>query len=252
VVVLTDGMRQALVEKGIAPGKIDVIPMWAEPELEPAPADAAVRARLGAADGELLVLFTGNLGVTARLEPFIDAILMVSDRPVRFCFVGARGIHAPLLRERLGALASVSFLPFQPEDELGRIIASADAAVVTLAPGLERLVVPSRAFPMLAAGLPLLAVMSEASELGELVGSFGAGVCTTDPREIAGTLLRWQSDPVALSDAAHAARTAYLTTGSRATLIQRYVDLVRNSGGMRVFESQETHGRVSHGDTSGS
>ncbi len=240
IVVLSDGMKQVLVAKGIDAERIDVIPIWAEPELEPQPAQAAVRARLGAGEDELLVLFTGNLGITQQLEPVIETVTLLSGSRVRLCFVGASGIKGAEVRKLLARQALVSFLPFQSESSYKQIIAAADAAIVTLAPGLEQLVVPSRAFPLLSAGVPLLAVMSPVSELGELVRDYGAGVCSTDPHELAATLSSWQSDRATLSEAARGARTAYLATRSRATLTQRYVEVVRDQGQGSCFPATAT------------
>jgi GT2 family glycosyltransferase/glycosyltransferase involved in cell wall biosynthesis len=226
VVVLSEGMRDVLVGKGVKRARIEVIPVWAQPQLEPTEADVRVRSRIGVGEGELLVLFAGNFGVTQQLEPVRQAITMLADSPVRFCFVGD-GVHSEQWRERLSDKRSVLFLPFQSEFRYQELVAAADAGLVTLASGLERLVVPSRAYPLLSAGLPLLAVMGPGSELGELVDKVGAGVRTTDPACLADTLRRWLDDPAELAAVSRRARAAYQNTRDRTELKRRYVGLVR-------------------------
>jgi GT2 family glycosyltransferase/glycosyltransferase involved in cell wall biosynthesis len=226
VITLSDGMRQVLAEKGIEYERIQVIPIWAQPELEPRAPAPGQRERLGVPAGGLLVLFTGNLGVTQQLEPVARAAELLAGKPVWFVFVGT-GVGAAELQRHLAGAANVRFLPFQDDAAYRELVHAADAAVVTLAPGLERLVVPSRAFAMLCAGVPLVAAMSPDSELGTLVRDYRVGVCSTDPATLAARIEGWVTDPDSLRLARRRARGAYLATRNRATLIQRYVEVVR-------------------------
>jgi hypothetical protein len=227
VVVISEDMRAVLLEKGVDPGKLEVIPIWAEPELAPAPADPQLRAQLGVADDELLLLFTGNMGITQQLEPVAEAAALLADSPVRFCLAGA-GVHAQRWRRVAGGLPNVTFLPYQGEEEYRTLVAACDVGLVTLAPRIERLVVPSRAFPLLSAGVPLLCVMGAETELGRLVTRHGCGVCSVHPEELAAAVGTWIRDRAKLRAAGRNARAAYLAEHSRAEALQRYAALCRD------------------------
>ncbi len=229
VVVLSEEMRAALVAKGIDARRVLVIGVWAEPELVSCSGDpasvAATRSRLGLADGELLLLLAGNFGIAQQLEPVAVAAELLEGEDVRFCFVGS-GVHFDQWRTRLDQLDNTTFLPYQSDSGYRELVCAADAAIVTLAPGLERLLVPSRAFPPLSAGVPLLAVMSGDSEIGRLVTAYGAGVCTLDAADLVFTVRDWIADPDALQRASAGAAAAYAATGGRAGRTARYVELV--------------------------
>jgi glycosyltransferase involved in cell wall biosynthesis len=225
VVVISADMRAALLETGLAPERVVSIPIWAEPELAPAPADPSIRAEIGLAEDPLLILFAGNMGLTQHLEPVFAAAQQLRDEPVQFCFVGG-GIHAARWQAQAAHLPNVRFLAFQPETVYRRLVAASDVGLVTLAPALERLVVPSRAFPLLSAGIPLLAVMSPDCELGRMVRENHCGACVLTPEDLAGAVRAWLEDREALRAAGRRASETYQATRSRAVLTRRYVDLV--------------------------
>jgi GT2 family glycosyltransferase/glycosyltransferase involved in cell wall biosynthesis len=214
VVVLSEGMRDVLVEKGVDPAKVEVVPLWARPELTP--------TRRPGSRGELKLLFAGNLGITQQLAPVREAAVALADEPVHFCFVGD---DAP--REQLAGLPNVSFMPFQPDAGYRALVSSSDAGIVTLALGLERLVVPSRALPFLSAGVPLLAVMNPDSELGHLIGDYGCGACVTSAEDLVRAVRQWLREPDGLRTAGVRARKAYEATRDRGQLTHRYVELCR-------------------------
>jgi glycosyltransferase involved in cell wall biosynthesis len=225
VVVLSDGMRSVLIDKGLAPDRVSVIPPWAQPELTPQPSSPETRAKHGVREDQLLLLFTGNLGVTQDLEPVITAAERLVEDPVRFVFLGS-GVMAGRWRTRLQALPNVIVLPFQPDADYRALIAAADAGLVTLAGGLERLVVPSRAFPFLSAAKPLLAVMSAESEIGRLIELHGCGAIGSTADGLIEVLEGWIRDRGALRRLGGRARDLYAREYGRERLSDRYVDLI--------------------------
>jgi colanic acid biosynthesis glycosyl transferase WcaI len=224
IVVISEGMKAVMREKGVPEHRIVVIPLWAEPELSPEERNRRGRQRHGIEPEELLLLFTGNMGVTQQLEPVRAAAELLARAPVRFCFVGG-GVQASSWQAQLAALPNTMMLPFQNEPDYRELVLACDVGVVTLAPGLEQLVVPSRAFPFLSAGIPLLAVMSPASEVGELIRGYRCGVCVESAEQLVSAVERWLGDPTALRTAGVAARAAYEATRSRDLLIRRYAEL---------------------------
>ena len=165
------------------------------------------------------------MGVTQDLAPVVDAAERLAGRPVRFVFVTG-GVLAARWRERLEALSNVTVLPFQPDADFRDLVSAADAGIVTLARGLERLVVPSRAFPLLSAAKPLLAVMGAESEIGSLVERYGCGVRASSADDVVSVVEGWIGDPGALRRAGGRARAVYTSNYGRDRLCDRYVDLI--------------------------
>jgi glycosyltransferase involved in cell wall biosynthesis len=182
VVVIGERMKRTLVDKhGIPAAKIEVIPLWGRPELDPAPASAEVRQSLGVGKEELLLLYSGNMGIMHPLERILDLATALRDAPLRFLFVGD-GAKRQSLEATVAArgLERVSFLPFQDERRFVDILAASDACFVLLEEGLEGLAVPSRAFTILSAGRALITLMAPDADVARLVSESHCGWNATD------------------------------------------------------------------------
>lgn len=228
VIVLGEGMKRTLVEgKGVPSEKVHVIPTWGRPELEPAPRNQPIRDELGIVDEELLLLYSGNMGLMHPLDPILDAAAELQGFPVRFLFVGDGTKRQHLVRRvENEKLNSVTFLPFQPEDRFIQLVAASDACLVALEPGLEELAVPSRAYTFLSAGRPLLTIMAPDADIARLVTEECCGWNVTDGPELAGLIRSLLEDPGELVRRGQQARAVYEARFQRAKIIQEYVDVL--------------------------
>jgi colanic acid biosynthesis glycosyl transferase WcaI len=73
-------------------------------------------------------------------------------------------------------LANVRFLPFQPREALRWTYATSDVCLVSLKPGLAGYIVPSKLYPILAAGRPYIAAVEPLSEVAALTERHRCGV----------------------------------------------------------------------------
>ncbi len=186
-VTLGSDMADVLARSGVAREKISITPNWAPTGLGPAaPADiAALRAEWGVSD-KFVVAYSGNLGRVHDLEPVLElARALREDRRIEFVFVG-RGAQRPTLEAAAAqaGLANVRFLPPQPRARLGASLAAGDLHLVTVLPGCERYVFPSKLYGVAAVGRPVLLIGPRECELTHLVtaGEFG---CAFERTEIA-------------------------------------------------------------------
>ena len=94
----------------VPPGKIEVIPYAVDLERLRAPADAALRSRLGLGADDSIALFVGHDFDRKGLGEAIDA-LAAAEPPVHLAVVGD-GVREPYARaaDRLGVAARVHFL----------------------------------------------------------------------------------------------------------------------------------------------
>ena len=124
------------------------------------------------------MLHAGNMGHSQNLDAVIDAAERLQSRPdILMLFIGD-GNRKPALQEAVRArgLGNVRFLPFQPRDQLRWTYASSDVCLVSLKPGLAGYIVPSKLYPILAAGRPYVAAVEGSSEVAALTASHDAGV----------------------------------------------------------------------------
>lgn len=99
VVVVTEGIRQRLVERGLDVAKISLIPNGANTDLfQPQPAAAAaLRRDLGLGDASI-ALYAGIHGIAQGLETLLGAAAFLQENPtIRFLFVGEGPVKADLM-----------------------------------------------------------------------------------------------------------------------------------------------------------
>ncbi len=179
IVALGDTMARRLVEgKGADPSRVRVIHNWADTAaISPAEKDNAFARTHGLVD-RFVVLHAGNIGMAQNLDVVIDAADLLRSRPeILLLFIGDGNRRAALEQAvKARALENVRFLPFQPRDQLRWTYGSADLCLVSLKPGLAGYIVPSKLYPILAAGRPYLAAVEDASEVAAITRQYGCGV----------------------------------------------------------------------------
>jgi len=200
IVALGDTMAQRLIEgKGAGAAKITVIHNWADttaivPDQKQNPFATAHDLA-----GRFVVLHAGNIGHSQNLDAVIDAAERLAARPdILVLFIGD-GNRKPALQEAVRArgVGNVRFLPFQPREHLRWTYASSDVCLVSLKPGLAGYIVPSKLYPILAAGRPYVAAVEASSEVAALTTTHGCGVITTpgDSAALAAAILALAGDP---------------------------------------------------------
>ncbi len=178
IVVISEAMGQRLIERGADPADVEVIGNWIDAdEITPQPRDNPW-ARVHGMVGRFTVLHAGNVGLLQDIETFVDAAALLPE--AHFVIVGeGANKDALIARAQDKGLGNVEFLPRQPREALGQMLASADAHVVSLMPGLAGLMEPSKLHGILAAARPVLAGMEAGSEAVMVIERSDCGVVAT-------------------------------------------------------------------------
>jgi colanic acid biosynthesis glycosyl transferase WcaI len=170
IVVLSNGFKKALVERGVREDKITVIYNWVDDNLvKPCRKNTVLAEKLGLS-GKFNIIFAGNIGKAQALDSVITAanLLRNNSRNIQFVFVGA-GIEVENLKQKAKDLGldNVLFIPQQPMSEIGAILNLADILLVHLKDDpLFRITVPSKIQAYLAVGRPILVgVRGDAADL---------------------------------------------------------------------------------------
>ena len=178
-VVLSEGMRARLLERGIPENRVEVIPNWANTsEITPRPTkDSHARHRVGLA-GCFVVGYSGNLGRAHEFETLLGAArLLQSDPDIAFLVTGG-GAKAAAVQAAAQAdgLTNLVFQDYQPPELLADSLAAADVHFVSLLPELEGLIVPSKIYGILAAGRAAVFVGDPTGEVATLIRKSGCGI----------------------------------------------------------------------------
>lgn len=200
IVALGDTMSSRLVHgKGADPDKITVIHNWADTSAIVPSSKQNEFARAHGLDRTFVVLHAGNIGLGQNLDVVIDAMaLLASRRDIVLLFIGD-GNRRAALEDMVKArrLENVRFLPYQPRDQMRWTYASSDVCLVSLKPGLAGYIVPSKLYPILAAGRPYVAAVESISEVAALTERHRCGVVVTpgDAAQLAAEIQRLADQP---------------------------------------------------------
>jgi glycosyltransferase involved in cell wall biosynthesis len=225
VVVLGQNMRQVMVAKGVADDRIAVIHNWplVDSIAPTAKKDNALLAGLGLAD-KFVVQYSGNMGVVHDMAPLIDgAIALKSNDKIAFLVIGdgQRRVEVERARQK-HSLTNMILLPYQPADQLNTSLNAADVAYVSLRPEMEGLVVPSKTYGHLAAGVPILFAGDKQGEVARIVDQFQCGAWVRNGGELASTINSLVEGRQLLARWRKNARLAFENNFRRETAISSY------------------------------
>jgi colanic acid biosynthesis glycosyl transferase WcaI len=178
VLPISEGFRESVIQKGVAPTRVLVIPHWADDRVyHPAPRDTTLAEQLGIGDC-FVIVYAGNIGRLQGLAQLVEAAgLLRAEMPrLRLLMIGD-GVERERLRQmalQLGA-SNIQFIDRMSPQDVVRHCALADALYLGLADTkLARLSVPSKLPTYLACGRPVIANVP--GETAAFVERHGFGV----------------------------------------------------------------------------
>lgn len=180
--VISESFRRTLLNKQVPNAKIDVIPVWADPEeVRPLPKENSFRYAHYLND-KYIVMYAGNIGLTSCLEDVLQAAEMLRKRrDIHFVIVG-EGVKKEALEAEVKTkrLTNMTLLPYQPREAFAEMLAAADLSLVTLNGDAALSSLPSKIFNVMASARPILAVAPLESEIAHIVREAGCG-CVVPP-----------------------------------------------------------------------
>jgi len=206
VIVLGEDMRDRIVAKGIDPSRVVISRDGIDiPETLPSPENSVAREIRG--DFRFVLVHAGNLGFYGAWQTLISAVRMLEQEGVGLVFIGEGAMKAQVEAMSQGSRA-IRFLPFRPASEVPLVLSSGDMHVVTVKRGLEGVVVPSKLYPTLAAGRPVLGVAPEETDVVRIIRRTGCGLAADpdDPASVANAIRSVLHDSEHLQNMARHAR----------------------------------------------
>jgi glycosyltransferase involved in cell wall biosynthesis len=185
VIVLGEDMRDRILAKGVDPARISIVRDGVPvPDTLPSADNPIARQIRG--DFRFVLVHAGNLGFYGAWRTLVRAARLLAPEGVSLVFIGEGAKKSEIEAEAAGCSA-VRFLPYFPAHEIPNVLASGDMHIVTVKRGLEGVVVPSKFYPLLAAGRPILAVSSTKTDAARIVERAGCGLVADpdDPEAVA-------------------------------------------------------------------
>lgn len=231
-VVPGETMQAVVRSSGVRADHVMVCPNWALPELQPLPAERvlAARARLGIGT-QFVAAYSGNLGRAHSLDPLLEVAERLRDDQKFLLLLIGRGPQRSQLEATVvkRGLTNVRFLESQPRQLLAETLSVADVHFVTLKPGMERWVFPSKLSGIVSAGRPVIFLGNCDSEIARLITQNGWGRCFSPDHisDAAEELRLLERNPDRLRRFANAARTQPL--GNFTVALGRWTTLLNHA-----------------------
>jgi colanic acid biosynthesis glycosyl transferase WcaI len=229
IVAIGERMRERLVdEKGAEPSRVSVIHNWADCDaIRPGAKDNAFSRAHGLAD-KFVLMHSGNVGLSQNLNVLVDAAERLRSRDGIVIAIVGDGAQRQRLEQRAAerGLSNVRFFPYQQKARLHESFAAADAFLVSLKPGIEGYIVPSKLYGVLAAGRPYVAAVDPSCEVARLALEHDCGLPVTpgDADALAAAVLALHDDPARARRMGEHARALAVRFDRRAAA-QAYYDL---------------------------
>lgn len=232
IVLVTQGIRGRLLERGLPPDKLCLVPNGANVDLfqfRPQ-GRARVRAELGL-EGRFIAIYAGIHGLAQGLETLVEAARQLQDRPeIHFLLVGdgPRKADIATLAQSYD-LDNLTLLPEQPRERMPDLLSAADVSLIPLRNlDLFKGALPSKIFDAWACERPvLLSVDGEARSVLETAGG-GLFVPPEDSAALAQALTALQQDPEGRAEMGRRGQDYTQKHYSRRALAERLAQTLQN------------------------
>lgn len=194
-VVLGERMQQRLMQLGVPPAAIRIIPNWADGQrIVPRSHESNALRQAWVSPSDFVVAYSGNLGRAHEIDTILGAMELTEKRAqlaeagdatsdtaplprIVWLFIGG----GSLMHELQSAVARLNlssgiFLGYQPQSELSESLSAADVHLISLRPELEGLIVPSKIYGVQAAGRASLFIGDPDGEIGRHLARTDSGV----------------------------------------------------------------------------
>lgn len=179
IIVIGRCMR-GIIEQKISPAsreKISTIHIWSKIVQETSPERNPFVEQWGI-KGKFVVSYSGNMGYAHDMETVMEAArILRAYEDMVFLFIGEghkKKWMMDFTNER--KMGNCQFHTYVERESLGFSMLSADVGLVSLAAGQEGLSVPSKTYGLMAAGLPVVAVVPPLSEIAMVLEEEQCGI----------------------------------------------------------------------------
>ena len=214
VVVLGDCMKAAAIAKGAPPAAVRVVSVWSGAEEFPKRkrSENPLRSSWDIGD-RFTLLYVGNFGIGHDMEAIAGAVERLKDQDeIRWLFIG-EGKSKSLLESRIQACCAknVIFAGYQSREQLPAVLDVGDAHLVSLLPGWEGLILPSKFFSVLAASKPALWIGPSTTECVNIIRANRCGLesSAADSNGLVENIKRLMDDPSESIEMGRRGREAY-------------------------------------------
>jgi glycosyltransferase involved in cell wall biosynthesis len=203
VVVLGSFMKEKIIDKGkginLFPEKIHLISVWSDDiNIYPIKREENPLIKEWKLEDKFVLSYSGNIGVSYDMETIMAAAKLLDRKDIVFVFIG-EGYQKKWMMEYMTKfhLTNCYFYTYINRDKLKFSLNCAHVGLVSLKAGYEGLLVPSKTFGLLAAGVPIIGIVPRKSEIALILEENNCGVVIEPGRtqELVDAIMKLYSNP---------------------------------------------------------
>ncbi len=200
ITVHSQGNREYILNIGIAPEKVVVIPNWVDIDKYVLKKSGNVLPKELRSERLFIVLFAGIMGYAQDMDIIVKAAQYLKNHSdIVFLLVGdgSEKAKTAAMKNDLG-LDNLILLPFIPLEDYPALVVRCDVGLVTLKKSMRTPVVPSKILGYMAAGKPIIASLNKESEARWIINEARAGLVNKieTPLNLAEAVLKLYHDPM--------------------------------------------------------
>jgi colanic acid biosynthesis glycosyl transferase WcaI len=222
IIVLGTCMRARVIAHGIPADRVVIAENWADGTLL-RPAGRPPRR-------DLTVIYPGNLGLAHDIDTFATAMReLKASAAIKYLFVGGGARLDEMKRScETDGVSNAVFLPYCSRDRLNDLLGDADIGLVTQTDASLGSVVPSKAYSLMAAGLPILFIGPAESTVAAMIRRFGCGweVRCGDCEQLISLMRELDASRDLVVEAGARARQAFLEHYDKPVGVQRVCNVL--------------------------
>jgi colanic acid biosynthesis glycosyl transferase WcaI len=231
LVTLGHSMKRLIEARGIPGEEVAIVLFWIDADrIRPGPRDNAWRRAQKIPPEKFVALYAGTIGYSSGAGILAEVAERLRDRPdILLLCVGEGMVKDDLMRRaHQRHLENIKFLPFQPEEVLADMQATADVGLVTTLPEAGKSSIPSKVLGYMAAGRPVIASVALDSDTAEMIRRADCGLVAPcqDASALADAIRRAADDREGVERMGRNARRCLLEHYSRGHCVRLYEALL--------------------------
>ena len=182
IIVISEDFKKNIMAKGVPEDKIVVVYNWVDQNavVDVPREENSLFDRYALDRSKFYVTYSGNIGLTQNMDMLLEvAQELESEVPViHFVLIGEGAYKKQaetIVKEK--KIGNVTFLPFQPYEDISLVFSLGDAGLVISKPGVGANSVPSKTWSIMSASRPALANFDE-NELKDILAGNECGIFT--------------------------------------------------------------------------
>ena len=229
-IILSQSMKHRAIREYGMPHKYHVIQNWAVETASPSSRSTNPLALSWNIKDQFIVFYSGNFGRLHDIVTILETARLCIDNPkILFLFVGG-GAQFSLIKRYCDefSLSNVQIRPYVSRELLPFSLQLADLSIVSLKPGADDTVSPSKIYGLLASKKPILLISSTDTALSNHIKyeQIGIHVDTGDSKSLATHIQELSQDYQALSRLGQNAYSYYCMKLGRNKSLNEYRQLL--------------------------